>query len=278
MTGTTARSLLRGVRGSRTRGVQLSGEAARVVEDLRRDGIACTSTSALAPGSQLLEEVLSRTDDLVADQSADIVRRRRALAGDPLAGGDAHRVDLLGASPPVDPEDPYARFLRHPQVAGIAAAHCRRDVVIWDVNGRLTLAAAASHPAPWQRAERSGALEVHLHLTAVDGGTGPLHYLRGSHRRRGPVPRAVRALERSAHVDDDALRALLGEDARTSALGGAGTVVFLDPRGLHRTDRPTTRDRLVLHGRYAAWSARAQPVLRPAETVPRSLLPDFALV
>ena len=87
----------------------LDAEARRVVTALRRDGIARTTVTALLGGGDLLDEVLSRTDDLVADQSADIVARRRVLAGE--LGADAlppgvtktFLVELLGADPRVDP-------------------------------------------------------------------------------------------------------------------------------------------------------------------------------
>lgn len=257
----------------------LSAEARRVVADLHRDGVAATGLQALVGGTALLEDVLSRTDDLIADQSADIVRRRRLVAGEPTGWAsplhDPHSVELLGPHPPVDPEDPYTRFLRHPQIAGVAGAHCRRDVRVWDMNGLLTLSAPPGRCADWTRTAAGPALEVALHLTGVDDGTGALHYVRGSHRGGGT--RRVRALERSGRrIADADLRRAFGDDAQAVLHGGAGTVVFFDPRGLHRTLRPTTRDRLVLQGRFAARSDD-RAVLLPADEVPRSALADFAL-
>ncbi len=248
--------------------------------DLERDGVASTSVEALLGSAALLEDVLSRTDDLIADQSADIVRRRRLVAGGEPTGWagplhDPHAVELLGAHPPVDPEDPYTRFLRHAQVAGVAGAYCRRDVRVLDMNGLLTLAAAPVRPTDWARTAAGPSLEVALHLTGVDEGTGPLHYVRASHRRRGA--RRVRHLERSGHrLEDPDLLREFGDAAHVVLHGGAGTVVFFDPRGLHRTGRPTTRDRLVLHGRFATRSAD-RTVLLPADAGPRSALADSAL-
>ncbi|WP_432541938.1 phytanoyl-CoA dioxygenase family protein [Kineococcus sp. SYSU DK002] len=257
---------------------RLTAEARRVVADLHRDGVARTSLAALAGDAGLLEDVLSRTDDLIADQSADIVRRRRVLAGEPVPRGaplpDPHEVELLGPHPPVDPEDPYARFLRHPQISGIAAAHCRRDVRIWGMNGLLTLATAPVRDGDWVRSTEGPAVEVRLHLTGVDDGVGPLSYVRTSHRRR----LAVHRLERTGRrIGDDDVTRVFGPAAATALTGATGTVVFTDPRGLHRRARPTTRDRLVLHGRFSARGGRERAVLLPAEEVPRSALPDFAL-
>lgn len=262
----------------------LSPRARAVVADLRRDGIAHVPLATLLGGAALLDDVLARTDDLIADQSADIVRRRRLVAGEP--GGrsagwtgplrDPHEVELLGAHPPVDPEDPYTRFLRHPQICGIASAHCRREVRIWEMNGLLTLAAPPVRPGDWVRSVEAPALEVSLHLTGVDDGVGPLSYVLGSHRRRSA--RSVRSLERTGRrIDDGAVTRVFGPDSATTLLGGAGTVVFLDPRGLHRRTRPTARDRLLLQGRFSTRTGRERAVLLPAEEVPRSALPDFAL-
>lgn len=257
---------------------RLSPEARRVLTDLRRDGVAATSLATLTGGTELLEEVLSRTDDLIADQSADIVRRRRLVAGEPTGWAgplhDPHEVELPRPHPPVDPEDPYALFLRHPDVVGVAAAYCRRGVRIWDMNGLLTLAAPPTRTGDWARSAHGPAVEVHLHLAGVDAGVGPLSYVRTSHRRR----RAVRRLERSGRriADADVERAF-GPAATATLDGAAGTVVFVDPRGLHRRPRPTARDRLLLRGRYGTRDARGHAVLLPAEEVPRSALADFAL-
>jgi hypothetical protein len=258
----------------------LSDEARRVLADLRRDGIAHAPLAALTGSGDLLQDVLSRTDDLIADQSADIVARRRRVAGEPLGWPgplhDPHEVELLGAHPPVDPEDPYTRFLRHPQIGGIATAYCRRDVRIWDMNGLLTLAAPPTRPGDWVRSVEGACLDVLLHLTGVDPGVGPLDYVRGSHRRRSA--RTVRGLERSGRrIADDDVSTTFGPDAATTLTPGAGTVVFVDPRGLHRRSRPTSRDRLLLQGRFSARVGRERAVLLPAEEVPRSALADFAL-
>lgn len=253
----------------------LSDEARRVVADLRRDGVAAVPLLALTHSGDLMSDVLSRTDDLVADQSADIVARRRTLA-EPFGRPDPHEVELLGPQPPVDPEDPYTRFLRHPQIRGIAAAYCRRDVRVWDMNGLLTLAAPATRPGDWVRSLEGGCLEVLLHLTGVDHGVGPLDYVRGSHRRR--TARTLRGLERSGRrIGDDDVERTFGRRSTTTLIGGAGTVVFVDPRGLHRRSRPVARDRLLLQGRFATAGRRERAVLLPAEEVPRSALPDFAL-
>ncbi|MEZ0494534.1 hypothetical protein AB2L28_20035 [Kineococcus sp. TBRC 1896] len=254
------------------RRARLTPQAHRLLADLRRDGIAAVDLAALlgAAADELLAEVLSRTDDLIADQSADIVRRRRLLVGDPEQRSTTPRdVDLLGSRPPVDPEDPYARFLRHPLVRGVAAAHCRRDVRIWDMNGVLTLAGAPVADGGWTRTDDGPGLQVQLLLTDVDDGVGPLSYVRTSHRHR-------RRLDR-AHVGDRDVERVFGPGGTTTATGRAGTVVFTDPRGLHRTARPTARDRLVLQGRFSPRSGRERAVLLPAEEVPRSALADFAL-
>ena len=258
--------------GPRRRG-RLTPEARRVLADLRRDGIASSDLATLlgAPAAdELLAEVLSRTDDLIADQSADIVRRRRLLVGDHEQRCVTPRdVDLLGSRPPVDPEDPYARFLRHPLISGVAAAHCRRDVRIWDMNGVLTLASAPVADGGWTRPGDGPGLHVRLLLTGVDDGVGPLGYVRTSHRHR-------RRLDRGRVGDRDVERAF-GPGCTTTATGAPGTVVFTDPRGLQRTAPPTTRDRLVLQGRFSPRSGRERAVLLPAEEVPRSALGDFAL-
>ena len=109
----------------------------------------------------------------------------------------------------------------------------------------------------------------------MDEGSGALHYVRTSHRGRGA--RRVRGLERSGRrIEDADLQGAFGVDAPAVLDGRAGTVVFFDPRGLHRTWRPTTRDRLVLRGRFTTRRGERTLVL-PADGVQRGALADPAL-
>lgn len=266
----------------------LDAEARRVVVALRRDGIARTSATALLGDRTLLDEVLSRTDDLVADQSADIVARRRLLAGETGAGSlppgvsKTFLVELLGAEPRVDPEDPYARFLRHPQVAGIADAYCRMQLRTRDMNGWLNLASdrPASSSQLWHRdrPEDHSIVKVFLNLTDVGEGSGPLQYVRGSHRGRLRTESFAQSFDGIGHrISDEDVEHRFPPGTRETGAGPVGTVVFADTRGLHRGGHATTRDRILLHGLYSSQSSVRHPVLRPAEDVPRSALRDFAL-
>lgn len=270
------------------RATPLEAEARRVVAALRRDGIARTSVTALLGGGDLLAEVLSRTDDLVADQSADIVARRRVLAGelaaDALPPGvtKTFLVELLGTDPRVDPEDPYTRFLRHPQVAGVADAYCRMQLRIRDMNGWLNLASdrPASSSQLWHRdrPEDHSIVKVFVNLTDVEEGSGPLQYVRGSHRGRLRSESFEQSFDGIGHrISDEDVERRFPVQAREIATGPVGTVVFADTRGLHRGGHATTRDRVLLHGLYSSRSSVRHPVLLPAEDVPRSALRDFAL-
>lgn len=266
----------------------LDAEARRVVEALRRDGVARTSVTALLGDAVLLEEVLSRTDDLVADQSADIVARRRSLAGEtapaapPPGVSKPFLVELLGPEPRVDPEDPYTRFLRHPQVAGVADAYCRMQLRIRDMNGWLNLASdrPASSSQLWHRdrPEDHSIVKVFVNLTDVGEGSGPLQYVRGSHRGRLRTESFEQSFDGIGHrISDADVERRFPPASRETGSGPVGTVIFADTRGLHRGGHATTRDRILLHGLYSSRSSVRHPVLLPAEDVPREALRDFAL-
>jgi hypothetical protein len=267
----------------------LSPEARRVVQVLRRDGVARTSVGTLlgpGAGPDLLADLLTRTDDLLADQAAEITARRRLLAGDPTAAParapKPYLVELLGEQPRVDPADPYTRFLRHPQVAGIANAYCRMELRIRDMNGWLNLASPqpASSSQLWHRdrPEDHSIVKVFVNLTDVDLGSGPLQYIRGSHAGRLRHEQFSEAFDGVGHrISDAEIDRRFPQASREVAVGPVGTVVFADTRGLHRGGHATTGDRILLHGLYASRSSVRHPVLLPAETVSREDLRDFSL-
>ncbi|WP_432572197.1 phytanoyl-CoA dioxygenase family protein [Kineococcus sp. SYSU DK005] len=228
-------------------------EAGRVVAELRSDGIARTSVAALTGDAGVLAEVLDCARALVERRAPAVAEQRcRAAAPAGPAGpwdrpAEDERVALLGEDVPAGA---CRRLLEDPVLGCVAQAYCERAVR--SVRAAAWLEVAAPAPAPprrWQRGPggRRPDLEVWVHLDDERDGDGPLHYVRGSHldRRGGGAPPGT-----------------------FEALGGpAGTVVFADPRGMHRRSPAVGRDRLLLHGVFSSgrraprWSV---PAPRPA--------------
>ncbi|WP_432483275.1 phytanoyl-CoA dioxygenase family protein [Kineococcus esterisolvens] len=239
-------------RWSRERTVVLP-EAGRVVAELRRDGIATTSVAALTGDSGVLDEVVDCAHALVERRARDVCAQRRLLqaGGDPWARPpDADRVPLLGDDAPATS---CRLLLLHPVLGGVAEAYCGRAVRSVEPTGWLEVATGSPvPPRRWERAPRGRrpVLEVWISLTADEDGDGPLHYVRGTHRRQrgeGAVPRAFEATG-----------------------GPAGTVVFADPCGMHRRSPAVERDRVLLHG---AFSTVRRPPRPPRHAVTGARVP-----
>jgi hypothetical protein len=108
-------------------------------------------------------------------------------------------------------------------------------------------------------------LRLHLYLTDVDEGAGPMEFVAGSHRpgrfgwhRPGSID----------HVVDDARVATFGDVHRIT--GPAGTTFLTNPHGLHRATAPAATERLFLvlpiqAGGYGGYyrRTRALPVRDP---------------
>src|SRR5687768_2375692 len=131
------RSAVRGYRGSefkwrfqdnlkptlayRFRQPQLTGEAARVLRDLERDGIAITTAEKLLGPRSLYDELAAEVARLEAEQ-ADVIDEARKAAD--LPGKSKTFIhELLGKKPPLDPSSIWVRFALQNPVLQIANSY-----------------------------------------------------------------------------------------------------------------------------------------------------------
>lgn len=144
-----------------------------------------------------------------------------------------------------------------PEVAGLYL-RCRpliTSVDCWQV--------VPIHPSPQAEALYSAAAQTFhydmdwikfvkffIHLTDVDGASGPFEYVSGSHRHK-----------HSAYYSDGRFDRLLGDPEVVVSLGPVGSVFAADTAGLHRDGRARgTASRLVLQVEFAvaAFGAKFQ--------------------
>jgi hypothetical protein len=115
----------------------------------------------------------------------------------------------------------------------------------------------ASSPLEYHRdIDNWRVVRVFLYLTDVDTESGPHSYLRGTQLMNLPIFRRVNL------ADHQPLHRLLQN--RLDITGPAGTLIVMDPFGLHRAIVPKTRDRLMLAFSYSLHrvpSTPEQPVL-----------------
>jgi hypothetical protein len=115
----------------------------------------------------------------------------------------------------------------------------------------------ASSPLEYHRdIDNWRVVRVFLYLTDVDTESGPHSYLRGTQLMQLPIFRRVNL------APHQPLHRLLQN--RLDITGPAGTLIVMDPFGLHRAIVPKTRDRLMLAFSYSLHrvpSTPEQPVL-----------------
>ena len=118
----------------------------------------------------------------------------------------------------------------------------------------------ASHPLEYHRdIDNWRVVRVFLYLTDVDAESGPHSYLRGTQMMNLPIFRRVNL------APNQPLHFLL--QRRLDITGQAGTLIIMDPFGLHRAMVPETRDRLMLAFSYSLHRVPATPE-HPVLTLP----------
>ena len=221
----------------------LSPSDARAVAEVRRDGIAVIDP-VLAPAQvQALVDFARRAPGTV--RRLDGGREPGTFVDRPA---DAAALQLDGAFVWARPE--VQSLLVDERLRAIATAATGFRPVLQPPQLYWTFAAPVAPNAQVEEALARGfhwdydgiaGIRLHVYLTDVDEGAGPMGYVAESHRP-GAIgwhrPGSIAQIERSmSPTRTDLVRDILGP---------AGTTFLDDPQGLHRGNRPTTTDRLFL--------------------------------
>lgn len=171
----------------------LPPEGARVLADLRRDGLARTSVDALGFRAGIWEELQSAIAAEESRQAAQIEEARQAPERE---GHKSYLIELLGRSPVLDPESVFVRIALDPAVLDIATSYFGMYVRLWQFNvwHNVPTRAAPRNSQLWHRdPEDRQILRIFIYLDDVGPGSGPLSYIPGSHAlgagRSGRRPR-----------------------------------------------------------------------------------------
>jgi hypothetical protein len=253
-----------------------SGEAARVLADLNRDGIAVTSARELLGAGPFYDELGAAVDRLEGDL-ADRLRTARAGADDGDAvGRKTFIVELLGARPVLDLDSVYARFALQKPILQVANAYFGMYTRLRYYNVWHTFAtrAQARESQLWHRdREDYRILKVFVYLSDVDEAAGPFTYAAGSHRkgvlRREPASFLEGDVERSS---DSQMAEVVSPACWVKGVGPKGTIIFADTRGYHKGGLARGRDRVMYTCMFTSRASQSREEL----VLPRglSLPPD----
>ena len=242
----------------------VGGEAARVLEDLNRFGIAVTTVNDLFPNDPLYPELFTTVESLERDCAWEIESMRATLQqGGPNQRSKSFFLDLLGEMPKVEFNCIYERFILRAPITEIANAYFGMETALRYFNVWHTLASdmPARDSQLWHRdPEDRHVLKVFVNLSDVDEGSGPFTYAPGTHPK-GPVKDQPDYIYE--HVDsyrvrrttDEQMARLVTKDQWISCVGPRGTIVFADTRGFHKGGHARHRDRLVFASMFTSYAS-----------------------
>ncbi len=231
----------------------LSREAARVVEDLNRNGVAITSAQALLGPNPCYDELAADVRRLEHDLADQIATARAAAedAPDPTEEQKTFLVPLLGDRPALDAKDIYTRFASQDPILQIANAYIGMIARLRYYNVLHTFATQHQPRASqlWHRDfdDLHYILKVFVHLSDVDDGAGPFTYAAGTHPM-GKVRREPAYLSKEdvqTRSNDDQMAEVVPPVRWVKGVGPKGTIVFADTRGYHKGGLARERERIV---------------------------------
>jgi hypothetical protein len=234
----------------------LSPVQERVVEQLRRDGVAIVPFAELfaddarweqaaadigefVAGTEALLPSMSHDDRVAAFGKAFLVRRYRVKKGEdrPTFGLDNPWVSM-GAS---------AQFL------GIVNAYRGEPMRLHDIDNWYTVPDAEAARSASQRWHRDGwenhIVKVFTYFNDVDEEAGPFEYILGS-AAGGRYGSLWPWEDKEVYPPQDELEAAVDATDCRSLTGGPGSIVFCDTSGFHRGGFARTRPRILSYHTY----------------------------
>lgn len=238
----------------------LSGEVARVLEELDQQGVSITSAQALLGHNSCYYELKEAVEQL-EQRLADQIARARAEANNPNAW-KTFILELLGKRPLLDPDDVYVRFALQKPILQIANAYLGmysrlRFYNIWHTFA-TSLPPRESQLWHYDPGDYH-ILKVFVHLSDVDNGSGPFTYAAGSHPK-GDLRRKPNYIstknDRARRSDDSQMAEVIPPERWVKGVGESGTIIFADTRGFHKGGLAREHDRILYTCMFTSQAAK----------------------
>jgi hypothetical protein len=251
--------------------------AAKVIENLNRDGIAVTSIDELLADKKPFAELESAVENLL-ESRRDELQEIKLKAGDAnLIGAKTFNVELLGSEVEFDAESVFARFALQETFLNIANDYFGMLVKLRYYNVWQTFATvgAARESQLWHfDREDNYILKLFLYLKNVDEGAGPFIYAPKTHRKGklwGNQPEF--SLEQNVmRSTDEQMSAVVPPENWVRGIGKKGTIIFADTRGFHKGGEARTDDRLMFTSMFTSPASDSKRLLLFNENSPLSHL------
>jgi hypothetical protein len=262
----------------------LSTEAARVVAELNRRGVAITSVESLLGSGSCYPELKQAVDELESELADELSAARANANREPgTIGQKTFNRELLGSNPILDPEIIYARFALQNPILQIANAYFRMYTRLRYYNVWHTFAtngeARESQLWHYDREDRY-ILKVFVYFSDVDDGAGPFTYAPGTHLkkklRRQPEFFVEGGVRRS---NDRQMSEIVSPQQWVKCTGSKGTIVFADTRGYHKGGMAHEHDRVMYTCMFTSQASQSKELFKraPAMLLPSDRQLSFAL-
>jgi len=260
----------------------LSGETARILADLNRNGVALSSISELLDDDSCFDELNEAVDQLEKEW-ADRIAAERAKADEHDLTRKNFIFQLLGEQPRLDPESVYARFALQRPILEIANAYfgMYTRLRFYNVWHTLTTNTGARESQLWHRdREDHLILKLFVYFSDINEGAGPLTYAPGTHRK-GAVKRDPEFFIENGvrRTTDEQIADIVPQNEWIKAFGSKGTILFADTAGFHKGGLARACDRVMYTCMFTSPTSQAKELFdRPAYiTLPASKAQAMAL-
>lgn len=264
--------------------MQLTAVQARVVSDLKKDGIALSHIDELFGQSPLIKELYEAADYICKNSASQekIASRERA----PHSAKSDIIVHLFGGygdtQPSVSLQSPFLRFTLSNELLHAASSYLDMFPLFRMCSFHSTILLPSSSRAVfsqrWHRdPDDKKLVKVFLYLSDVDTqGAGPFTYVKGSHlggRWRHLYPQVPPV---GSYPPEGALEQIIPRDDILMALGKKGTLIFCDTSGLHKGGYSTGKRRLMYAATFTSQAAPLQSNYRLTDPEKASGFPEIA--
>jgi hypothetical protein len=257
-------------RARRFRPSPLDGAAGRLLDDLKRDGIAIGRFEDLFGSGELYEAA-----------AADAHRRAEEARAEHAHGSERKPYLVKLHRDSFDVDDPYGRIALDPRVLSIANGYIRMRSYILALDLWLTmpLPGSAMETQLWHRDNDDYMTpKLFVYFTDVTEADGPFCYAPRTH----PIGDRRQAAELDTpdgRTSDDAMAGVVPEDEWIVCTGSAGTIILADTCGYHKQLKPTGGERVLMVTEYTSGTPFSERPNEIAYRNPDALTPEqrFAL-
>ena len=257
----------------------IDGEAARVLADLNRDGIAVTTVQSLSGMDSCFDLLCEEFDSLQRSMADHIEQARAEVASLDKIGKKSFIFEYLGPNPVLNPREIYARFALHGSILQIANAYLGMHTRLryYNVWHTFKSQAQARESQLWHRdREDRYILKAFVYLCDVEEGAGPFTYAAGTHAKGQvkdhPECFTEEGVKRST---DGQMAEVVPPKNWLKGVGPKGTIIFADTHGYHKGGLARTHDRIMYTCMFTSPASESREFLRRVEPIPNP--PDPAL-